>query len=86
MTPLPPINIDTLKEDTKENMQPEQMKASHLGAMQLLDDPGSPLYAEPLSMGEYYDTMLMGARHIAYMPLCPCCRSHNALAKVYLDE
>ena len=53
MTPLQPINIDTLKEDTKENMQLEQMKASHLGAMQLLDDPGSPLYAEPLSMGEY---------------------------------
>ena len=62
------------------------MKASHHRAMQLLGDPGSPLYAEPLSMAEYYNAMLTGTRHIGYMLICPHCCSHDMMAKVYLQE
>ena len=66
--PLPPIDVATLLMDPKENLKLEQTKGTHLGVMDLLGNPGNPLDAEPLSMTEFFDTMIIGAHHIGEMP------------------
>ena len=49
-TPLPAIDLATLLNDEKENFKPEQMNVTHVSIMDLLGNPGNPLYAEPHSM------------------------------------
>ena len=48
--------------------------------MDLLGDPGNPLYAEPHSMAEHYDTMLVGARALGNLPESSRCRDPGATA------
>ena len=57
LTPLPAIDLAALLTDKEENLKLEQMNMSHVSVMDLLGDPGNPLYAEPLSMGKHFDTM-----------------------------
>ena len=48
--PLLAIDLATLLTDKEENLKPEQMNVMHVSVMDLLGDPGNPLYAEPHSM------------------------------------
>ena len=48
--------------------------------MDLLGDPGNPLYAEPHSMAEHYDAMLVGARALGNLPKRTRCRDSRAMA------
>ena len=56
-TPLPAIDVEVLQTDPEENLKLEQIRGTHPGIMDLLGDLGNSLYAEPLSMTEYFDTM-----------------------------
>ena len=85
-TLLPAINLATLLTDKEENLKPEQMNMSHISVMDLLGDPGNPLYAEPLSMAEHFNAMTAGARAIGKLPGRTRCRDDDATAHVYEDE
>ena len=52
----------------------------------MLGDPGNPLYAEPHSVAEHYDAMLVGTRALGDLPEHTCCRDSNATARVHEDE
>ena len=54
--------------------------------MDLLGDPGNPLYAEPHSMAEHYDTILVGHRALGDLPEHTRCRDSGAMARVHKDE
>ena len=54
--------------------------------MDLLGDPGNPLYAEPHSMAEHFDAMTAGARAIGELPSRTRCRDNDTTAHVYEDE
>ena len=54
--------------------------------MDLLGDPGNPLYAEPHSMAEHYDAMLVGAHALGDLPKRSRCRDPEATARVHEDE
>ena len=64
----PAIDINTLLTDEEENLKLEQISATHPGILDLLGDSGNPLYAEPHSMVEHFDTMMLGARAIGQLP------------------
>ena len=66
--PLPAINLATLLTDEEENLKPEQMNVTHISIMDLLGDPGNPLYAELHSMAEHFDAMTAGAHSIGDLP------------------
>ena len=83
---LPAINLAALLTDEKENLKPEQMNVSHVSVMDLLGDPGNPLYAEPLSMAEHFDAMTVGACAIGQLPGQTRCRDDDVTARVYEDE
>ena len=85
-TPLPAINLTTLLTNKEENLKPEQMNVSHVSIMDLLGDPGNPLYAEPHSMAEHFDAMTAGAHAIGELPGRTCCRDDDTTARVYEDE
>ena len=84
--PPPAIDIDTLLTDKEENLKLEQINANHLIILDLLGDPGNPLYAEPHSMAEHFDAMMIGARSIGKLPSQGHCRDPEALTCVYEDE
>ena len=84
--PLPPINVATLLKDPKENLKLEQIRGTHPGAMDLLGDPGSPLYTKPLSMTEFFDAMIIGFHHISYKPKQGWCKDLQTAFWVYVDE
>ena len=84
--PSPAINIDTLLTDEEENLKLEQISATHPGILDLLGDPGNPLYAEPHSMAEQFDAMMLGTRAIGQLPNRGHCKDSEALAHVYEDE
>ena len=84
--PLPAIDIDTLLTDKEENLKLEQISATHPGILDLLGDPGNLLYAEPYSMAEHFDAMMIGARSVGQKPNQGCCRDPEALTRVYEDE
>ena len=54
--------------------------------MDLLGDPGNPLYAELHSMAEHYNAMLVGARALGDLPECTRCRDSSVTAQVHEDE
>ena len=85
-TPLPAINIDAFLTDEEENLKLEQINATHLSILDLLDDLGNPLYAEPHSMAEHFDAMMIGAHSIGELPSQGHCRDPEALAHLYEDE
>ena len=65
---LPAIDLAALLTDDKENLKLEQINITHVGILDLLGDPGNPLYAEPHSMAEYFKAMMVGARSIGELP------------------
>ena len=83
---LPTIDLAALLTDEEENLKPEQMNVLHVSVMELLGDPGNPLYAKPHSMAEHFDAMTAGARAIGELPSQTCCRDDNATARIYEDE
>ena len=85
-TPLPTIDLATLLTDEEENLKPEQMNVSHVSVMDLLGDPGNPLYAEPLSMAEHFDAMTAGAHAIGKLPSQTHCRDDDMTARIYEDK
>ena len=66
--PLPAIDLTTLLTDEEENLKPEQMNVTHVSVMDLLGDPGNPLYAEPHSMDKHFDAMTAGTCAIGDLP------------------
>ena len=86
LMPLPAIDLTALLTDKEENLKPEQMNMSHVSIMELLDNPGNPLYAEPHSMAEHFDAMTAGARAIGELPSWTRCRDDDATASIYRDE
>ena len=85
-TPLAAIDLAALLTDEEENLKPEQMNMSRVSVMDLLGNPDNPLYAEPHSMAEHFDTMTAGTRAIGELPGQTCCRDDNATACIYEDE
>ena len=85
-TPPPAIDIDTLLTDKEENLKLEQINATHLGILELLGDLGNPLYAEPHSMAEHFDAMMIGAHSVGGLPSQGHCRDPEVLARVYEDK
>ena len=66
--PLPAIDVATLLTDEEENLKLEQINITHVGILDLLGDPGNPLYAEPHSMDEHFDAIMVGASSIDELP------------------
>ena len=66
--PLPAIDIPALLTDEEENLKLEQINATHISILDFLGDPGNPLYAEPHSMAEHFDAMMVGAHSIGELP------------------
>ena len=85
-TLLPAIDLAALLTDEEENLKPEQMNVLHASVMDLLGNPGNPLYAEPLSMAEHFDAITACARAIGELPGQTHCRDADATARVYEDE
>ena len=56
--PSPAIDIDALLTDKEENLKLEQISATHSVILDLLGDPGNPLYAEPHSMAKHFERNL----------------------------
>ena len=78
--PTSSIDLTALLDDEEENLKLRQINVMHISIMDLLGDPGNPLYAEPHSMAEHYDTMLVGARALGDLRECSCCRDPGATA------
>ena len=85
-TLLPAIDLADLLTNKEENLKPEQMNVSHVSIMDLLGDPGNPLYAEPHSMAEHFDAMTAGACAIGELPGQTRCRDNDVTAHIYEDE
>ena len=62
------------------------MNVLHISIMDLLGDPGNPLYAEPLSMAEHFDAITAGTRTIGELPGRTHCRNEDTTAHVYEDK
>ena len=84
--PSPAIDINILLTDKEENLKLEQISTTHPGILDLLGDPGNPLYAEPHSMAEHFDAMMLGTCAIGQLPNRGRCKDSEALARVYEDE
>ena len=85
LMPLPAIDIATLLTD-KENLKLDQIRGTHPGILDLLGNLGSSLYAEPLSMTEHYDAMIVGTCHLGELPKCGHCKDPKVTACVYEEE
>ena len=84
--PMPSVDIAALLDDEEENLKFRQINVMHVSIIDLLGDPGNPLYAEPHSMAEHYDAMLVGSHALGDLPKCTHCRDSSAMAKVHEDE
>ena len=62
------MDLATLLDNEEENLKLWQINVMHANIMDLLGDPGNPLYAEPHSMAEHYDAMLAGTRALGDLP------------------
>ena len=83
---MPAIDLATLLDEREENLKAEQMNVMHASIMELLGDPGNPLYAEPHSMAEHFDALLAGACAIGELPSCTRCKGGDVTAWVHEDE
>ena len=81
-----PVDLTALLDNEEENVKLWQINMMHASIMDLLGDPGNPLYAEPHSMAEHYDAMLAGAHALGDLPEHTCCRDSGAMARVHEDE
>ena len=84
--PLPAKDLATLLKDQEEDLRLRQISVMHPSIMDLLDDPGNPLYDEPHSMAEHFDAMLTGTHALGNLPGRTCCRGSDVTAHVYDDE
>ena len=84
--PMPSVDIAALLDDEEENLKLRQINVTHVSIMDLMGDPGNPLYAEPHSMAEHYDAMLVGTRALGNLPECTHCRDPSVTAPVHEDE
>ena len=82
----PRLSVDTLVRSPEENERSAQMENVYEGAMQLLGEPDSVLYAEPLSMAQHYDLMVAGSRHIGYLPERSSRKTAEDVAALFLQE
>ena len=82
----PRLSVDTLVRSPEENERSAQMENVYEGAMQLLGEPDSFLYAEPLSMAQHYDLMVAGSRHIGYLPERSSRKTAEDVAALFLRE
>ena len=80
------MDIAALLDEEEENLRLRQINVTHVSIMDLLGDPGNPLYAEPHSMAEHYNAMLVGARALGDLPERTHCRDSSAMARVHEDE
>ena len=83
---MPSVDIAALLDDEEENLRLRQINVTHVSIMDLLGDPGNPLYAEPHSMAEHYDAMLLGAHALGDLPKHTRCRDSSETARVHEDE
>ena len=83
---MPPVDLPALLDEEEENLKLQQINMMHVSIMDLLGDPGNPLYAEPHSMAEHYDTMLVGTCALSDMPENTRCRDSGATTRVHVDE
>ena len=83
---MPSVDIAALLDDEEENLKLQQINVTHVSIMDLLGDPGNPLYAEPHSMAEHYDAMLVGTRALGDLPEHTHCRDSSATARVHEDK
>ena len=82
----PRLSVDTLVRSPEENERSAQMENVYEGAMQLLGELDSVLYAEPLSMAQHYDLMVAGSRHIGYLPERSSRKTAEDVAALFLRE
>ena len=80
------MDIAALLDDKEENLKLRQVNVTHVSIMDLLGDPGNPLYAELHSMAEHYDAMLVCACALGNLPECTRCRDSSTTAQVHEDE
>ena len=83
---MPSVDIAALRDNEEENLKLRQINVMHVSIMDLLGDPGNPLYAEPHSMAQHYDAMLVGAHALGDLPKRTRCRDSSATALVHEDE
>ena len=83
---MPSLDLATLLDDDEENLKLWQINVMHVSIMDLLGDPGNPLYAELHSMAEHYTAMLVGTRALSDLPKRTRCRDSSAMARVHEDE
>ena len=83
---MPSIDVTALLDEEEENLKLRQIDVMHVSIMELLGDPGNPLYAEPHSMAEHFDAMLVGARALGELPECSRCKNSSVMAQVHEDE
>ena len=83
---MPSVDITALLDNEEENLKLRQINVMHVSIIDLLGDPGNPLYAELHSMAEHYDAMLVGARALGDLPERTHCRDSSATARVHEDE
>ena len=86
LAPMPPVDLTALLDDEEENLKLRQINMTHASIMDLLGDPGNPLYAELHSMAEHYNAMLTGARALGDLPKHTRCRDSGVTARVHEDE
>ena len=84
--PMPAIDLVALLDDKEENLRPQQMNVTHASIMELLGDPGNPLYAEPHSMAEHFDALVAGARAIDKLSGHMRCKDGDATVQVHDEE
>ena len=84
--PMPSVDIAALLDDEEENLRLWQINVTHVSIMDLLGDPGNPLYAEPHSMAEHYDAMLVCTHALSDLPERTRCRDSSTMARVHEDE
>ena len=84
--PLLSIDVAALLTDEEENLKLEEINVTHPGILDLLGDPGNPLYAKPHSMAKHFDAMMIGTRSVGKVPSRGCCRDPEVLTRVYEDE
>ena len=83
---MPSVDIAALLDDEEENLRLRQINVTHVSIMDLLGDPGNPLYTEPHSIAKHYDTMLVGARALGDLPKRTHCRDSGTTARVHEDK
>ena len=83
---MPPMDLATLLDNEEENLKLWQINVTHISIMDLLGDPGNPLYADRHSMAEHYDAMLAGACALGELPERTRCRDSGTMARVHEDK